>query len=85
MNGKYYDSEKIISKSIKGKVYNIIISRKRYNIVFYSNNIPIDNLYVTNMNIAISQAIYSINHTNMIIIDQIRIYKNGNLIAELNK
>lgn len=84
MNDKYYDLEKLKS-AIKEKIYHCIITHNSYNIIFYSNGLCVDNLYVTNMNIAISHAIYSINHTNLIIIDQVKIYKVGNLVAELNK
>lgn len=84
MNNNYYDLEKLKS-AIKEKIYHSIIIHNSYNIVFYSNGFCVDNLYVTNMNIAISQAIYSINNTNLIIIDQVKIYKVGKLVAELNK
>lgn len=84
MDNNYYDLEKIKS-AIREKIYQCIITHNSYNIVFYSNGLCIDNLYVTNMNIAIFQAIYSINHTNLINIDQVKIYKVGKLVAELNK
>ena len=84
MSNNYYDLEKIKS-AIKEKIYHCIITHNSYNIVFYSNGLCVDNLYVTNMNIAISQAIYSMNHTYLIIIDQVKIYKVGKLVAELNK
>lgn len=60
-----------------------MITNKSYNIVFYSNGLYINDLYVTNMHTAIGQAIYSINHTNILIIDQVKIYKVGKLVAEL--
>lgn len=59
--------------------------RPGYHVYFYSCGSIIDNMCIDDLNIAINQAIYSINHTNMIIIDRVKIFKHGNLVAELNK
>lgn len=84
MDNNYYDLEKIKS-AIREKIYQCIITHNSYNIIFYSNGLCIGNLYVTNIHTAICRALYSINHTNIIIIDQVKIYKVGKLVAELNK
>lgn len=81
MDNNYYDIEKL--KKYHKKIFYTMITHKSYNIVFYSNGLYIDDLYVTNMHTAIGQALYSINHTNIIIIDQVKIYKVGKLVTEL--
>lgn len=82
MNDKYYDIDVI--KALSNILCQIKVSDKLYNVSYLINGLCIDSAEYTNIHMAIRDSSYylkSLSHK----VDQVKIYKHGNLIAELNK